>query len=195
MPNVRQGQQQLPGPLTKAVSSPSVGTTASPTGPRGQETPTATGPPAKIAPAADNQGAQEETPSPTRPPTQDERQGETVPTRSKATEQPAKTLATNQPGVRKSARIASSSYKKKTRDEAFISLGDIKIPATFKQAVNDPQDGWEWQQAIESELQSLLAFNTWRLEDLPQDKIWSDPGGSSTLKGTPMVPFDAIKHG
>ena len=71
-------------------------------------------------------------------------------------------------GTRRSARIGDPSYRKKTRDGVYaISWDDTKAPATYRQAVNDPEHGWDWQQAVESELQSLLAFNTWQLEDLP----------------------------
>ncbi|KAI0995269.1 hypothetical protein K3495_g12913 [Podosphaera aphanis] len=53
---------------------------------------------------------------------------------------------------------------------AFLSSkvdSDIPIPVTYDQAVNDPKYGSLWQNAIDEEIQSLLANYTWREEVAP----------------------------
>ena len=56
-------------------------------------------------------------------------------------------------------------------DAAFLAkevLG-IKIPATYKEAVNDPEYGQLWKQAIIEELNSLMDNGTWEQVVPPKD--------------------------
>jgi hypothetical protein len=49
---------------------------------------------------------------------------------------------------------------------AAVGVLDIPIPKTYKEAVNDRKYGAQWKVAIEEELASLKANDTWR-EELP----------------------------
>lgn len=183
-----QEQQQLPS-LSTRVEPPTI---PAPEPPAKASIPPATSPP--TAPTKGRGQKAKEVPKATTPATL--RQGETpqtqphsngrpeagkevvgekgqVPPRARpelATEAPENKLAgaPQNETSRRSARIGASTYRKKTKEGAYaVTLEEAAIPQTYQEAINDPQRGWDWQQAIEAELQSLLAFNTWQLKDLP----------------------------
>lgn len=74
-------------------------------------------------------------------------------------------------------RITDPAYKKEEKERVHptASANELTISRTYKEAIEDPEYGYEWRQAIKLELGSLLAFDTWRMEDLSKGQ---NPVGS-----------------
>ena len=48
--------------------------------------------------------------------------------------------------------------------------GEVTIPKTYQEAVNDPTYGAKWRESIRLEINSLVKFGTWRYVRRPQDQ-------------------------
>jgi hypothetical protein len=69
--------------------------------------------------------------------------------------------------------VAQRIYELEEEEEevAFIASGgivDITIPMTYNEAVNDPINGQKWEEAIHTEIDALVANNTWKEEKAPK---------------------------
>ncbi|KAL3712502.1 hypothetical protein TMatcc_001201 [Talaromyces marneffei ATCC 18224] len=53
---------------------------------------------------------------------------------------------------------------------AVKTEGEIPIPQTYEEAVNDPKFGSQWRKAVELEIRNLIRFGTWRFVKRPDHK-------------------------
>jgi Reverse transcriptase (RNA-dependent DNA polymerase) len=58
-------------------------------------------------------------------------------------------------------------YAYQAANEKFY--GQIPVPQTYEDAVNDPAYGPKWREAIKPELGNLIRFGTWQYVKLPKD--------------------------
>ena len=78
----------------------------------------------------------------------------------------------------RSARIAATDAVTGPR---ALTLADLRPkvpePATYAEAIGDSQYGSQWEKAIQAELESLAAFNTWTVQDKSQLPAGRNPVG------------------
>ncbi|KAI1006420.1 hypothetical protein K3495_g1801 [Podosphaera aphanis] len=67
--------------------------------------------------------------------------------------------------------IVEDAFCSFSTDLAFpsVEINGIKIPHTYKEAINDPQYAKQWKSAIMEELTSLMSNRTWKKAILPKD--------------------------
>lgn len=61
-----------------------------------------------------------------------------------------------------------NAFQAKAKTEEFS--GQIPIPKTYREAINDPTYGTKWKEAIKLELNTLIQFGTWRYVRRPEDQ-------------------------
>ena len=76
---------------------------------------------------------------------------------------------------------------------AQAATHDIPIPRTYNEAVNDPDYGARWREAIEHEIGQLLANNTWREDVYPEDANLISTKWVFTLKFNPDGTLERFK--
>lgn len=77
---------------------------------------------------------------------------------------------------------------------AFTAVeGPVTIPQNTEQALNDPVYGPDWHEAINTEVQKLLALNTWEIVDLPPGKKAIGCRMVFALKHTPTGLIERFK--
>lgn len=63
-----------------------------------------------------------------------------------------------------------------------VEVNGIKIPQTFKQAINDKDHGKRWQEAVEEEINQLVKNGTWEKFILPDGANLVDTKRVFTIK-------------
>lgn len=73
------------------------------------------------------------------------------------------------------------------------SIGKIKIPRSYEEAINDPIYGPEWKCAVSTELTTLQSLGTWEYVALPMGKRPVGHKWVFTVKYTPTGQLDKFK--
>lgn len=96
-----------------------------------------------------------------------------------------------EPELRRSSRVRRPTAR---YEEAQVAATEqVRLPKNYREALNDPQNGANWAQAVTEEITKLQALGTWEWADLPAGKRTVGSKWVFTVKYTPTGLLDRYK--